>query len=76
MVTHILHIVDIELIHINIMITAIFCILLLLATDTENGKLYRTDKREEMAVMGEYENKMLQSELSQRKTGLCNLHDL
>lgn len=69
MVTHILHIVDIEMIY--IMITAIFCILLLLAADTKNGKLHKTYKREEMAVMEQYEHKMLQSELSPDKTGLC-----
>lgn len=68
MVTHILHIVDIEMIH--IMITAIFCILLLLAADTENGKLYKDYKREEMAVMEQYEHKMLQCKLSPNKTGL------
>lgn len=50
------------------MVSMIFAVILfdlLLAAHEENyGKLYRTDKREEMAAMGEYENKMLQSELS------------
>ena len=74
MVTHILHIVDKKMIY--IMITAIFCVQLLLAANTKNGKLYKSYKKEEMAVMEQYEHKMLQCKLSSVKTGLCSMYNL